>query len=430
MKTASKIISVALALVLALSVFMLPASAADKGVDINARVTAEQVGTDANGLKIYKMGVYVNSSHSLIAVQMNLTYDNSAFQLLRPNKNNATVVNANMVIDKADTELAMYDGDAYTQYEGAYADGDVNADIGYAMFPQDGTQPSLAKISDTNMGAALKGKGYTGLYWAWMVDTTDNYLLLSGGSTGTQKALAGEVKLLTFYMKEKATAADGNYEIGFNVEQAARLTGTYCTSDKCDSLSVGPDSASITPAMVSYQNATITIGEEAKAPVLTKAASQVKMTLTSATTVAEPFQYRVISKISGDDWNEYFANTGTENAGTNAITSVGFVAYKGAAAFDLETAKAVANGATAADYVAAETDYIQYDGSEAKFGCRIDFTAKPENDVTYIAYAKYLDANGAAQVVFYDAAESSPVASKYTEMVAAYVGLYGSTFVG
>lgn len=182
---------------------------------------------------------------------------------------------------------------------------------------------------------------------------------------------------------------------------------------------------------VSAAVASATVGQVAPAgPVLTKAASQVKMTLTSATTVAEPFQYRVISKISGDDWNEYFANTGTENAGTNAITSVGFVAYKGAAAFDLETAKAVANGATAADYAAKETDYIQYDGSEAKFGCRIDFTAKPENDVTYIAYAKYLDANGAAQVVFYDAAESSPVASKYTEMVAAYVGLYGSTFVG
>lgn len=429
MKTASKIISVALALVLALSVFMLPASAADKGVDINARVTAEQVGTDANGLKIYKVGVYVNSSHSLVAIQVPISFDNNAFQLLRPNKNNATVVNANMVIDKADTELAMYNGDAYTQYDGAYADGDVNPDYGYAMFPQDGTQPSLAKMADAMLGDELKAAGYMGLYWTWMVDFTDNYLLLSGGTQKT-KALAGEVKILTFYLKEKATAANGSYEIGFNAKQVDRLMGTYSTVDDVDSVIVGANKASITPAMVSYQNATITIGEEAKAPVLTKAASQVKMTLTSATTVAEPFQYRVISKISGDDWNEYFANTGTENAGTNAITSVGFVAYKGAAAFDLETAKAVANGATAADYAAKETDYIQYDGSEAKFGCRIDFTAKPENDVTYIAYAKYLDANGAAQVVFYDAAESSPVASKYTDMVAAYVGLYGSTFVG
>lgn len=425
MKTASKIISVALALVLALSVFMLPASAADKGVDINARVTAEQVGTDANGLKIYKMGVYVNSSHSLIAVQMNLTYDNSAFQLLRPNKNNATVVNANMVIDKADTELAMYDGDAYTQYEGAYADGDVNADIGYAMFPQDGTQPSLAKISDTNMGAALKGKGYTGLYWAWMVDTTDNYLLLSGGSTGTQKALAGEVKLLTFYMKEKATAADGSYEIGFNVEQAARLTGTYCTSDKCDSLSVGPDSASITPAMVSYQNATITIGEEAKAPVLTKANSQVKMTATSETTVADAFQFRVISKISSEDWNTYFANTGKDGATENVITSVGFVAYKGTA-FDLEAAKAVAQaGKDSGDYAYADTDYICHeDGGVATFGCRINYSAKPENDPTYIAFAKYKDASGADQIVFYAAAETSPLATNYTGIVADYLATF------
>lgn len=425
MKTASKIISVALALVLALSVFMLPASAADKGVDINARVTAEQVGTDANGLKIYKMGVYVNSSHSLIAVQMNLTYDNSAFQLLRPNKNNATVVNANMVIDKADTELAMYDGDAYTQYEGAYADGDVNADIGYAMFPQDGTQPSLAKISDTNMGAALKGKGYTGLYWAWMVDTTDNYLLLSGGSTGTQKALAGEVKLLTFYMKEKATAADGSYEIGFNVEQAARLTGTYCTSDKCDSLSVGPDSASITPAMVSYQNATITIGEEAKAPVLTKANSQVKMTATSETTVADAFQFRVISKISSEDWNTYFANTGKADATENVITSVGFVAYKGTA-FDLEAAKAVAQaGKDSGDYAYADTDYICHeDGGVATFGCRINYSAKPENDPTYIAFAKYKDASGADQIVFYAAAETSPLATNYTGIVADYLATF------
>lgn len=426
MKTASKIISVALALVLALSVFMMPASAADKGVEINARVTAEQVGTDANGLKIYKMGVYVNSSHSLIAVQLNMTYDNAAFQLLRPNYNNATVINANMVIDKTDTELAMYDGDAYTQYEGAYMDGDVNPDYGYAMFPQDGTQPSLARISDTNMGATLKDKGYTGLYWQWMVDVTDNYLLLSGGSTGTQKALAGEVKLVTFYLKEKATAADGNYEIGFNAEQAFRLTGTYCTSDKCDSIIVGPDSASITPAMVSYQNATITIGEEAAAPVLTKANSQVKMTPNSATTVEDAFQFRVISKISDADWNTYFANTGKADATTNAITKVGFVAYKGTAGFNLDTAKGVVAGTPAAGYDVATTDYIQHvNGSDAQFGCRIDITsAETRSDVTYVAFAQYLDADGAAQVVFYDASYEALLATNYTGIVADYLAAF------
>lgn len=425
MKTASKIISVALALVLALSVFMLPASAADKGVDINARVTAEQVATDANGLKIYKMGVYVNSSHSLVAVQMNLTYDNSAFQLLRPNYNNATVINANMVIDKTDADLAMYDGNAYTQYEGAYMDGDVNPDYGYAMFPQDGTQPTLAKISDTNMGATLKGKGYTGLYWQWMVDFTDNYLLLSGG-TQKIKALDGEVKLLTFYLKEKATAADGNYEVGFNAEQAYRLTGTYSTVDAVDSVCVGPEMASITPAMVSYQNATITIGEEAAAPVLTKANSQVKMTPNSATTVEDAFQFRVISKISDADWNTYFANTGKADATTNAITKVGFVAYKGTAGFNLDTAKGVVAGTPAAGYDVATTDYIQHvNGSDAQFGCRIDITsAETRSDVTYVAFAQYLDASGAAQVVFYETSYEALLATNYTGIVAAYLAAF------
>lgn len=426
MKTVSKIISVALALVLALSVFMLPATAADKGVDINARVTAEQVGEDTNGLKIYKMGVYVNSTHSLIAVQLNMTYDNSAFQLLRPNLSNAAVVNANMVIDKADKELAMYDGDAYAAYDGAYTEGDVNPAYGYAMFPQDGTQPSLAKISDTNMGASLKGKGYTGLYWAWMVDVTDNYLLISGGSTGTQKALAGEVKLLTFYMKEKAGAANGSYEIGFNAEQAFRLTGTYCTSDKCDSIIVGPDSASITPAMVSYENATITIGEEAAAPTLTKTSAQVKMTPNSATTVEDAFQFRVVSKISDADWNTYFANTGVADATTNAITSVGFVAYKGTEGFSLDTAKAVAAGTAADGYSVATTDYIQHtDGADAQFGCRLEITsAETRSDVTYVAFAQYVDASGAAQVVFYDAAYEALLATNYTGIVASYLAAF------
>lgn len=424
MKTASKIISVALALVLALSVFMMPASAADKGVDINARVTAEQVGTDANGLKIYKVGVYVNSSHSLVAIQVPISFDNNAFQLLRPNKNNATVVNANMVIDKADTELAMYDGDEYTQYEGAYAEGDVNPDYGYAMFPQDGTQPSLAKMADAMLGDELKAAGYLGLYWTWMVDFTDNYLLLSGGSQKT-KALAGDVKILTFYLKEKATAADGNYEIGFNAKQVDRLMGTYSTVDDVDSVIVGANKASITPAMVSYQNATITIGEEAKAPVLTKANSQVKMTATSATTVADAFQFRVISKISSEDWNDYFANTGKDGATENVITSVGFVAYKGTA-FDLEAAKAVAQaGKDSGDYAYADTDYICHeDGGVATFGCRINYSAKPENDPTYIAFAKYKDASGADQIVFYAAAETSPLATNYTGIVADYLATF------
>lgn len=161
-------------------------------------------------------------------------------------------------------------------------------------------------------------------------------------------------------------------------------------------------------------------GGEVAAPVLSKASSQVKMTATSATTVADAFQFRVISKISSEDWNTYFANTGKADATANAITSVGFVAYKGTA-FDVDTAKAVASGASAEGYEAADTDYIQYDGNEAKFGCRINFSAKPDNDVSYIAFAKYVDADGAAQIVFYDAAFEAALSSNYAGIVSAYL---------
>lgn len=165
-------------------------------------------------------------------------------------------------------------------------------------------------------------------------------------------------------------------------------------------------------------------GGEVAGPVLTKANSQVKMTATSATTVADAFQFRVISSISAADWDTYFANTGKADATANAITSVGFVAYPGTEGFDLETAKsAVTDTGSAPGYYLATTDYIQHaDGADAKFGCRIDITsAETRSDVTYVAFAKYLDASGATQVVFYDASYEALLATNYTGIVAAYL---------
>lgn len=165
-------------------------------------------------------------------------------------------------------------------------------------------------------------------------------------------------------------------------------------------------------------------GGEVAAPVLTKASSQVKMTATSATTVEDAFQFRVISSISSDDWDTYFANTGA--GATNAITAVGFVAYKGTAGFDLDTAKAAVAGAAADGYQVATTDYIQHsEGSDAKFGCRIEITsAETRSDVTYVAFAQYVDADGAAQVVFYDAAFEALLATNYTGIVANYLAAF------
>lgn len=167
-------------------------------------------------------------------------------------------------------------------------------------------------------------------------------------------------------------------------------------------------------------------GGEVAGPVLTKASSQVKMTATSANTVADAFQFRVISSISAADWDAYFANTGKAGATANAITNVGFVAYKGTTGFNLDTAKAAVAGTAADGYQVATTDYIQHaDGTDAKFGCRIDITsAETRSDVTYVAFAQYVDASGAAQVVFYDASYEALLATNYTGIVAAYLAAF------
>lgn len=153
-------------------------------------------------------------------------------------------------------------------------------------------------------------------------------------------------------------------------------------------------------------------------PVVTKTQAEVKMTLnedqTAVDYAAAPFQFRVISSISEDDWNTYFNGDGSN------IESVGFVAYKGDGAFDMETAKSVAMGGSAADYQAAKTDYIQkVDGQAANFGARIDFTARENvKDVTYIAFVQY----DTDQYAFYDTSYSVALNTNYDTIVRDYAG--------
>jgi len=125
-------------------------------------------------------------------------------------------------------------------------------------------------------------------------------------------------------------------------------------------------------------------------------------------------QMRITSVITDSDFDTYFPNTtthGTDPAPTaNALTSVGIVAFDGAQAdFDEAAAKALVINGTAADgYKTAETDYISKasDTADGYFGAilrgsRAAFENKP---VTFLGFAKYLDADGNAQVIFYEAA--------------------------
>lgn len=173
---------------------------------------------------------------------------------------------------------------------------------------------------------------------------------------------------------------------------------------------------------------TLTVGTPAPAgPAVSKAKSQVKMTATSATTVADEFSFRVISKISDSDWDTYFKNTGVAGATTDYITAVGMVAYKGAAAFDAETAKKVVAGTPAADYSAAKTDYISKanDTADAQFGAIIKAKHSTlTNDVTYMGFVQYVDASGNAQTIFYETAGTAALSTNYNTIVNNYLAAY------
>ena len=174
-----------------------------------------------------------------------------------------------------------------------------------------------------------------------------------------------------------------------------------------------------------YFSMTATALEQA-GPVVAKSRAQVKMTVTSETTVAEDFMFRVISTITDADWDAYFANTAA-GGDTSAIQRLGFVAYKGTEGFDMETAKAVAQGTVTEGYDVAWTDYVQKadDSSDAYFGARLEITsAETRSDVTYVGVVEYLDADGTTAYAFYDAAEQALLNTNYDDIVADYLATY------
>ncbi len=425
MKCAKKIISVALVLMLALSVMVLPTSAAEPV--ITADVVAEYQGKTSGGYDYYKFSVYLDSSLSLATYQLNITWDNAVWQMIRAtNFADQAAFIANMCIDQKDPENIMYTAsDAYQNYGGGNWDysGSPN---GYTLMPGDGTPPTFAKISNDNMGTELTAAGYTGLYTTWMLDVTDDYLTLSGGDlNGFDSPTSGRQMVISWYMRLKDGVAPGSYEVGFNAKQFARLTGTYTTQDSVAALGIDANtgSASIAPEHVTYTNAIVKVGEAG--PVVAKSKAEVKMTPNSPTTVEDAFQFRVTSVITDADWDTYFANTAA--GGNNAITKLGFVAYKGTDGFDLETAKSVAKGGTVAGYDKAETTYVQKadDSSDAYFGAIIQITsAETRSDATYIAYVEYTDAEGATQYAFYDAAQTALLDTNYQTIVESYLAAY------
>lgn len=235
--------------------------------------------------------------------------------------------------------------------------------------------------------------------------------------------------LLTFKLKLRddiapGTAIDIGMPSGAVTCSPAQTTVTLFTSP-------GSSTASKAQANTTYDvsEAVASASIATAGPALTHEGRQVKMTVADNAVVSGTEQLRVVSSISNDDWNAYFANTTDKDATTDKIVAVGFVAYKGqASTFNADTAKAVAQGtATDSNYAVATTDYIQNTGSGYRFGARVEYKTAVY-DTTYLAFVQYMDASGNDAYVFYDTSTiySLDFASNYDTITSDYIAFLNS----
>ena len=329
-----------------------------------------------------------------------------------------------LYVDVRDFDVAYGAGSFYFSYDSAYLAPEVTNRqfVGDMIYKPAGAVTSSAAVHN-GIKNALAETGEDALYNASFVVAgiwdTDSGVPSADGF----KFTSADTPQITFQMKVSETAEVGS--VGYlGMSQAAlNVTGRGAYLSYAGGRTRVPaDSFDLSQA-IAYFN----IGEPAAAgPVVAKSRAQVKMTPTSETTVADAFTFRVISTITDADWDAYFANTAA-GGDTSAIQRLGFVAYKGTEGFDMETAKAVAQGTPTEGYDVAWTDYVQKtsDTADAYFGARLEITSEEtRSDVTYVGVVEYLNADGTTAYAFYDAAGEALLNTNYDTIVEDYLATY------
>lgn len=383
MKTSKKILGVVLALVMLVNVFAMFSFAAAPDSAIDLTITPDKASYSAGDIVTFTVSEKVESVVGEMRIGGNyaIGFNSNVIEMLKPESQ----------------DLADY---SFTALQAGY-----DAQISTVLLHED----NIA-------GGDTLDSGHD---WNKVTVLSVGDDLLTGFD-----ATAG-VDLFTFQMKISDTAADGDYVVGFNIGSYINSNG--CVNDQTwggvygyDEESAGMDYGYGTTVNYGFTNATIHIGSVAAAPVLSAAGRQVKMDVVNNAVVAHTEQLRVVSSISNDDWNNYFANTTDEAATTNKLVEVGIVATQGA--FDMEAAKTAAQQGKGVhgDYTVATTTYIQNTGSDYRFGARIEYQTNVF-DTTYVAFAKYLNAESAEAYVFYDASYALAFATDYSTITASYI---------
>lgn len=400
MKTWKRCLALVMTIAMLFSMFVLTASAAQPAV---LDIEAEQTNSSPD---VYKITVSLTTPNPVCTIDLRLYYPKDVFKLIGKTGTPDSAA-SNTAYNKLGQFLDK------TEYE---CDIDEANGINDTIICGAGTGSfNFSRSPAANQYGTLDTDTYGCILFNWTANfDTLSYLYIADTKTA----------MFTFYMQVLDTAPDGTYEIG-QFTGGKAWTIDYAVDGEIGSMFTGAQSK----ADLTINNASITVSSASAGPALTHEGRQVKMTVVDNAVVSGTEQLRVVSSISNDDWNNYFANTTDKDATTDKIVAVGFVAYKGqASTFNADTAKAVAQGtATDSNYAVATTDYIQYTGSGYRFGARVEYKTAVY-DTTYLAFVHYKDASSNDAYVFYDTSTiySLDFASNYDTITRDYIDFLNS----
>lgn len=418
MKKLTKVFSIVMALVLMLSVAVLPANAvaapSDAHVSFDLELAPVIGETDSNGLKseengIYKLTVYLTSDVYLYGIIMDIVFDETKFAPLDAMNDYQYTTDLEYNEPLFHRLGLMLDANSYD------ASGNPGGRAKYYGPSHSKSSTYEFKFTQTKTNALL-----------WNYEPCENALEL-GGCT---KEPVAEIyfKLLDGQQAEGAVFGFGT-GTGVSAKSvtfdATPTAGKFFVQASANFVNILPLDIIGTP------NYTYT-GPVVTGPAVAKSKGQIKMTKTGAD-VADDFSFRVISKITDADWDAYFSGTldSDELGARNAIQKVGFVVAE-SGNFVMNDAKNAAIQYAQSEnpgdenlgvYKAATTNFIQKTGdtSDAFFACRIDTSVSTKSDMKYIAFVQYKDKDGNIQYAFYDEAQEILLDSKYGDYKAAWL---------
>lgn len=413
-----KILSIALVLVLALSVMVMPASAGswNNGPDgvVKFTFSAEKYsGVDTMGVEasdIYAVTMYINSTAPITDFTVPVYYDATKFTPV--DGTDMSILDWGYTVDHAaglngvayeipaGSDLA--DTNKYNKANVAAANRVVNARGAIKGLGQGAFTSSITNLTDTD-------KSVSTVWWGGL--DTDKYgviVLQYSPQSGfcNLQAYGEATPFLTFLFKLNAGADPNGAEFGF-IEGSTReydvVTETVATKFYYDGTST-----------VGYPNveATSCIFEEAKEPSpVFNNKSQIRFNAAPVGDAKADFDVRTRGYISAAELEALCGGNVTEGA----ITDVGFVYFAGED-IDLATAAEVAKNGDSGSYVRKQCKYVQNAGTEYRWTCLV-------TDSTYggtLQSVAYITVGGETYIT--DAAQETSFADLYDRNINSYLG--------